>query len=178
MAKRDIFSIASKILGLYMLVRTVESLQFAMTGFAMVIGTPGFSLFNLSRMEGRFWQLAVSNLPVLFFAAASFCLIVWADEIAKALCAGEESSEIKGALDKDTLQQIALITVGVFVIAHAFSIMTQVVVRMLYLSAYARTMPDFFWSDLLSHGVELAIGVYLVLGAKGLVKIINKIRRA
>jgi hypothetical protein len=178
MAKRDIFSIACKILGLYMLVRTVESFQYAMMGFAVVIGAPGFSLFSLSRMDSRFWQLAASNLAVLFFAAASFCLIVWADDIAKALCAGEESSEIKGALDKDTLQQIALITAGVFVIAHAFSIITQAVFRMLYVSAYARTMPDFFWSDLLSHGVELAIGVYLVLGAKGLVKVISNLRRA
>jgi len=168
MAKRDIIAIASKISGLYMLLRAVEEISPIVR--MIVYWVTGYSP-NMPR-----FMLSFSALSLALFVIVSFCLIKGADSVAGILCAGEERGEIKGTLDPATIEQIAFVAIGVFVLANGIGSVVRVGVRLGLERGAMWSRGDL--GELIALGARLAIGAYLVLGSRGLARIIDNLRRA
>jgi hypothetical protein len=108
----------------------------------------------------------------------SFCLIKWADFVAGVLCGRDQKEEIKEAPDRQTVEQIAFVAVGVFVLANALGTLPPAIFRIL-------AQPGSDWmslahsgGELIGLGVQLVLGAYLVLGSRGLARVIDNLRRA
>ena len=164
MTKRDIFVVASKIFGIYLLVRSIESLR-----------SIGYFLVATLTMgpQGR-WFFLGDLLPLMFYIGGSFCLIKWAEPIAAVLAGKEEAPEVKAVVGKDSLQQIAFSAVGVFIIAAALPQLTRMVATLtVQLSDQARLRT---WVASVGIVLQLGIGIFLFFGSKGLVGLLKKIK--
>ena len=172
MTKRDILAVANKILGIYLLVRALESLQ--------TMGMAVSTLKQLSPTEGiqGSWFLIGSIVPFLLFIGASFCLIRWSNPIAAKLCVRDKTNNVKGGIEKDLLQEIAFSTVGVFVIANALPRITRIIVHLSYQGQWKERIVSSTWGSIVGIVVELAIGIYLIFGSKGFVGLLKKCRGA
>lgn len=165
MTKREIFAVASKILGIYLLVRALES-----------TATIGYFIAALRKADDVSFYLFGGVIPFLLYLAVGFCLIKWAEPIAAKLSGKEEASVAEGALEKDALQAIAFSAVGVFIIAAALPRITQIIVN---LSVQGPMRPEVVlrtWGTIVGFVLQLGIGIYLFFGSKGLVGLLKKIK--
>jgi len=164
MTKREIFAVASKILGIYLLVRGLE--LFAMNfPFAITVLHQGF--------EG-IWYLLVGLASLSLYLGGAFCLITWADSIAAGLSGKEEDPEVKAVVEKDSLQQIAFSAVGVFIIAAALPRISQTVANLSVQWSEIERLR--IWAAIVGIVLQMAIGIYLFFGSKGLVGLFKKCR--
>ena len=166
MTKREIFVVASKILGIYLLARGIE-LFAQMFPFLVSISTRGF--------EG-IWYFLVSLATLSLYMGGAFCLITWADSIAAVLAGKEEAPEVKAVVEKDSLQQIAFSAVGVFIIAVALPRISQIVVNLSVQGPMRQEVVLRTWETIIGLVLQLGIGIYLFFGSKGLVGLLKKLK--
>lgn len=171
MRKRDILIIANKILGIYLLVRALEMLQ--------TIGMAVSTLPQLSSDEGMqgIWFLIGSIVPFLLLIAAGLCLIKCADSFATKLCVGEKINDMEGNIERDVLQEIAFSTLGVFVIVNAIPRITQIIVNLSIQGQWRERVLLGTWGAIIGFVIQLAIGIFLIFGSKGLVGLLKKCHR-
>jgi len=175
MAKRDILSVACKILGVYVLLRAVGMLPWVVS---MMTSAVTFQRSDPAVVLFQFWSLSATGIGLVLLAAVSFCLIKWADLVAGVLCAGEEREAIKEAPGIEAVEEIAFVAVGVFVIADALGMLARTALRIAFLGGPDKMSLSRDGGDLIGLGVTLVIGAYLVLGARGLARAIDRWRRA
>lgn len=164
MTKREIFVVASKILGIYLLTRGLEFFSISFS-YAITILTRGF--------EGT-WYLLVALASLSLYMGGAFCLITWADSIAGVLAGKEEAPEVKVGVEKDSLQHIAFSAVGVFMVATALPRLSDMVATLtVQVSHQARLRT---WGAIVGIVLQLGIGTFLFFGSRGLVGLIKKIK--
>jgi len=184
MTKRDILSIACKILGIYLLVRVIESSQFVVMGLQYLID------FLRQRATGVEFMIAAFLVPFLIYIYAAFYFIKRSDAIAERLCGTNTSGNIQGAIDKDTLQQVLFSAIGVFIIANALTSLIHVFTMLLSqnfsresISQVTQLPPymfavkpvDLTW-PIIRFIANSVIGLYLILGSSKLVALIKKLQ--
>ena len=164
MTKREIFAVASKIFGIYLLVR------------GLVFSAPYIVyLIAPQYMANVEWKWLLPGLiPFVLYIFAALFLIIWAEPIAAKLSGKEEPSEVKAVVEKDSLQQIAFSAVGVFMVATALPRLTQMVATLIVQVSDEARLPT--WGAIVGIVLQMAIGIYLFFGSKGLVGILKKLK--
>ncbi|MFH1777735.1 MAG: hypothetical protein ABH952_09300 [Candidatus Omnitrophota bacterium] len=171
MAKKDIFVVALKIAGIYLLVRAVESIQ---TIF-MIVGTWD----NIPVLKGieTYGMIVGSIMPFLLFVITGVYLLKRADQIAIKLSKDDASEVMPGALTKDGLQEIGFSVVGILLVANAIP---QVATHSVYLFlsySYPKGTDSRIWASVISYLAVLALGIFLIFGAKAVRGFIRKCQR-
>jgi len=164
MTKREIFVVALKLFGIYLLVRSIEALR-AMGYFFVATFTSG--------PQGR-WFFLGDILPLLFYLGGAYCLIKWAEPIAVRLSGKEEAPEVKAVVEKDSLQQIAFSAVGVFIIAAALPRISQTVANLSVQWSELEILR--IWAAIVGLALQLGIGLFLFFGSKGLAGLLKKLK--
>ena len=182
MTKRDILSIACKILGIYLLVRAIESLQFGVMGLQYLID------FLLQRATGGEFMIVAFLVPFLIYIFAAYYFIRRSDAIAERVCGTNTSGIIQGAVDKDILQQALFSAIGVFIIANALTSLIHTFT--MFLSqiyskesiSQATKIPTYMFEitpvhlmwPIIRFIADSVIGLYLIFGSSKLVALIKK----
>jgi len=106
----------------------------------------------------------------------AFCFITWADSIAAVLAGKEEAPVVKAVVEKYSLQQIAFSAVGVFIVAAALPRISEIVVSLSVQGPMRQEVVLRTWGTIVAFVLQLAIGIYLFFGSKGLVGLLKKIK--
>ncbi|MDA3839184.1 MAG: hypothetical protein PF574_09425 [Candidatus Delongbacteria bacterium] len=168
MTKKDILAVANKILGIYLVIRAIESLE------TIALAVKSVKRLLPSEWTRAIWVLSASIVPFLLYIGLSFCLIKWANPIAAKLCARDlTNGEISG-IGKDALQEIAFSTVGVFIIANALPLLTQIITQLSYQGEWKQRIAPGMWVIIAGVAIQLAIGIYLFFGSRRLVGLLKK----
>jgi hypothetical protein len=167
MTKRDILSVAFRIIGVYLAI-------FAIVSIPMII----FSLASQGQMQQsgmiippRSWvaRISIQLNPILMFGFA-LALLKWADSLAAKLIKEDSAVSMpQAAADTKQVFVLALRIIGVMQIVAAAPGLIANLLRLLPLGAMSRSAPGFNLPELI---VRLLIGIYLLSGAKHLVAIV------
>lgn len=155
MTNKDIFTLALRIFGFYLIVRFLE-------GFTTI----GLTLGNLSRIPEaqRFGYSLGSILPYLLLLFGGIVLIKWPALFSAGLYRKEEIKKIHeetNNISKEILQQIIYSGMGVLVIANALPHMTQIIISLTIQSQWGKTASYNTLLSVLGLIFQLVLGVYL-----------------
>lgn len=171
MTKKDILSIACKIFGIYLLIRVLESFQLVAMAVSFLFQAP-----SIVEDVTNIWFFISTVVPFLLFIAVAFCLIKWSDDIAEKLYGQRGENNIKDAIDKDTLQEIAFSAIGVFIIAAALPEIPQLVVNLSVQGPMREVAISGARLLSVKFILKIAIGAFLFFGSKNLIKLLKKFR--
>jgi len=166
MTKRDVIALTSKVLGFF----TVVSVAWFL---ADVVSWVEFT--SSGNVQGAMLEMWLGVAVSLSLQGLTAWFLIWkADRIGSWLYAEEEPQATVVSLDKEALLQVALIGIGVFLVSRALTGIPEMVFlirsRTPYDSANA-------WSACLRVVLEAAIGLYLALGTRGLMRAIEYFRQ-
>lgn len=160
-------------MGIYLLVRGLDALIF-------ILGTSWILLFGQRATQG--WGvLGGEILMVVLYGILGFELIKSAEFIATHLYAPDVEDRMEKNADAfrtETLMQVALSAVGVFLVATAIAEVPALFRTMIWPAARSSMGVGFGPSAFLRIVLLTAMGFYLILGAQGLVAAIQRLRRA
>jgi len=165
MTRKDILSVAMKILGIYFLVKAIHFAPFLVT---VIQGLQ-------SEKERVFLSFAIAQVgAVLVSFAAAVILLKWSGSIAGRLTKDYESEPTTMGrwLGKDELLEVAFCVVGVVILADALPRIPQLIIRGILREPI---FPDPY-GLIAALVAQLGIGLYLTLKAKGLVGLLRKLR--
>ena len=176
MTKHEVAALLCKVLGIYALLSALNALPllFAPALFALsnssASATPATSVARLS------WL--ISALPVLLDIGAALFLWLSADNLARAMVKnGESSAEPIISRDVQTLVFSAL---GVFTLLQAIPRAGQIATTLYLVSQQdvllRREFKGASAPDIVALLLQLALGLWLVFGAAGLAKGLQKLR--
>lgn len=171
MTKKDGVEVGCKILGLYALLQLAANLT------QVVVPVSSYSGFLRLELESIVMFLAIS-LPLIVYLAAAYCLIHWASRVADILIGEEEEPTEEGGLDIATVEQIAFAAVGVFLIAGAIPYLPGSLIRIVAPTRFYNVSFADGVASLVALLVKMGIGLYLVLGARGLANLIHRLKSA
>ncbi len=171
MTKHEVAVLACKILGIYFVVGGLSGLGYAVTELVRHFsrGTEG-SMSNL-------WlaTLVGSTLMVVF----GILLWVLVDRIAARVVSGAEAPTEVSKISGADIQAIAFSVVGMLVLARFFPQLAQLIVYLSILDRYDHTPVDAMTKGRIGGLiVQLAIGLWLLLGSRGLVGLLKTVREA
>lgn len=170
MTKREIASLACKLLSIYAIINAVGSLQGFVTTF--------FSAFRVSSSAlttGEMWILLLSAMP--FILQSIFAVFLWLLSDGLAIVMAKDESINGGnstsSLNAHDILLMAFAIIGVLQIGLAIPFFVRGAV--VYLLPPPRRAPFDLFSGrafLLSALAQLAIGLYLLFGSRGLVRFV------
>ena len=138
-------------------------------------------IMNLLGMKGKTDPATFAySMPMLFMIAAGVLLWIFAGKIADFLVGEAKEEETSGAIDYDKILSIGFCIAGVLVTAKAIPALFNDAYQ-LHLMADAG-MKDGggaysnYVGQVISAGIQSIIGIGLLLGNKGIVNIIKKVR--
>lgn len=178
MAKKDIFSVACKVIGIYCLVRAVEALVALVEPAASTFRPGPADLFTLMGLL----YMMIALIPVILLIAGGIYLIRRGDLIAARL-AGADEAAVAGGIERDTLQEVALTTAGIVILAQVLPRIPQIAAYFSYAYRQSRagvrgSFAFNAWGSLSGFIIHLLIGFYLVFGSRSLARWIKKRCRA
>jgi hypothetical protein len=165
MTKRDVITLASKILGF---VTVVNIAWFIPQAFLTVV------FVSEENVEGSaLGALLAVAVGIALYGYIAWFLIWRADRIASWLYPEEEPQAAVIGLDKEILLQVALIAIGVFLVSHALTAFPSVVLLIRLRPHYSEANA---WAEFLRFVLQFAIGLYLALGTRGIMRAIEYLR--
>ncbi len=173
MTKRDLTALVIKLMGVFILIR---SLSFLPMSFGNVF-TVGWQ--DRGEWIGTLFLLGfLSVLPVVF----SLAIIILSDTIAKWLIKDDHSVELPDSVRKENVMLVVFTCIGLYLIVTGIPNLIVYANRalMYYRNRGDWSAPSFSaynqFSLLLGPIVQIGLGVWLFAGSKGLVKLWHKIR--
>jgi hypothetical protein len=169
MTKRDVVTLAAKILGVYSAVAFIFFIpqMIGLFAFSSSAGGAGFGT----------WFLIV--LDVALYGLIAWYLIARSDVIGSWLYPEDEPQVAVFTLDKDILLQIAIMGIGVYLLARGITEFPGTILSIYWHARYAgpEGLVD-AWTAVLRVVLEVGVGFYLVVGTRGLMRVIEHLRRA
>lgn len=166
MTRRDILSIALKILGIYFLLQTIRFLPF----FVTIVRE-----LRYGQERPAFLSFAVAQVGVVLVSlVAAIILLKWSDGIAARLTKDykyEPSAPVRW-LGRNELLEVAFTVVGVVIIANVLPRIPQIIADL----RYEGSLREHAYTSAVAVAVRVVLGFYLALGAKGLASLISKLR--
>jgi len=163
MGRKDIIAVACKIFGIYMLLQTLDLVS-------------RVTVWHFGFYEGSWAARIALIFTFVLYAGVSYGLLMRSDAIADILAGREEGKVIGVALDRDSLMQVALVVVGIFLVADFLSFFPSAVGNIsLKVPGQAAW---YSWSMLVVVLTRLAIGAFLILGSRGLTRALGRLRQA
>lgn len=176
MTKKDILSVASKVLGLYLIVVSINIV-------IMSVST-GVSSFNYYMIQQGvlkallgFLEVFLILIPLSLYFVGAYILIKKSDLIAEKLCRGDVDKELRINLEKKDLMDFAFVLVGIGSIGlsllNLVRFISIFVNKFDYGAEFAkRVLPQFFEFLIL-----FLFGLFLIFGSKRLTDFIENIRK-
>lgn len=166
MTKRDIISISLKILGVFSIIYAVRQIPNIAYWISFVISQPTLN-------STSFWYLFGTIVSLILALVVAYILLRWGDSISKKLM--REDSEIPALGEKEWEEaffKLSLRIVGVVCLTRGIPGLFDSLTRLTFLGEEQRFFPPQIWGGFISTIVLLVIGVYLISGAKRLVKLV------
>ena len=167
MTKREIAALAVKCLAIYAIVLAISQLSFVVS---FTQGEWGL---------GRAFTLIIAFLP--FVLLAMYGLILWldADRLASRMAADDDGRTLATRASGAEIHAIAFSVVGLLVLTRAVPRLCMILISLVARGAetsWAASMTTHMWTQIGQFAVELALGLWLLFGAQGLVRLVRKIR--
>jgi hypothetical protein len=176
MTKKDLLSVASKVLGLYLIVVSIDSVIMSISA-----GVSNFDYYILRQGALRalfeFLRFFIGFVPLSLYFIVAFVLIIKSDMIAGKLCRDNTGDELEINLEKKDLIDFAFILVGIGSIGHSLLNLVR------FISVYANRLyygAEFskrLWTSFFEFLALFLFGVFLVLGSKRLTDFVENIRK-
>ncbi len=176
MTKREIASLACKILAVYTLLKIPQYI-------------PGlyFLLFGIFVEELRyestvpfFWQLSTTLVPTLLYLVVGILLWCRSNALAGKMVSDEQTEEGQSRISGQAVSAIAFSIVGLVVLVHAIPRITSV---LSYLAFQPAAEFEGRWTanviaELTALGVQVILGAVLLMGGRTLSRLVMSIRTA
>ncbi|MCC7204591.1 MAG: hypothetical protein IT441_05895 [Phycisphaeraceae bacterium] len=178
MNKRDIAFLACRLLALYTWIHVVFRVDYLAGGVFGLFETKEVSL----SLTLRILYFLSASLPLILFAALGALLWFRAARLADRMVRGTDSEATPLPADRHTVQAIAFSAIGLFVLLQviptfATQMMTAAVAQDLSRTRYE--LLDWRWKTAVAATlVQIALGLWLLLGARGIVTTLGKLRHA
>lgn len=174
MTKRDIASLACRIIAVYLFTEAALSLSGGLIATLVALGT----MMSELRWEFlHFLQTAIYIVPGIGMAIAGWILWIKSERVAQLMVADDSTFVVVAQLTAADILSIALSISGVFMFVDSI----QHLVRNLALItqekdfSYWKQTPS--WNQALwSAGIEFAFSLWLIFGSRGIASIIRKLR--
>ncbi len=179
MTKREIASLACKILAVYALLQLpqyVQGIYFLLSGiFAGELWGD-----NIHRMHGSFWNLSTVFVPTVLYLVAGILLWRRSDALAGRMVSDEQTEGDQYRLPGREFMAIAFSIVGLVVLVHAIP-------RIAHILSYLASQPppgfESRWTastiaEMVALGVQVILGAVLFMGGRALSQLVMKIRTA
>ena len=177
MTKREIASLVIKLMGVFVLLKSISYVPMVLSGM--------FSVWQTPDRSGAVWVVLIAVITVIVSAIPlmwGLLIIVLSDKVAGWLIKDDKAAEITGSMNKEDVMLVVCSCIGLYLIVTAFP---RLIVDCSRFFAIRRAGSD--WAAYLSSGfnrtlnlmapvVQIALGVWLFAGAKGIVKLWKKIR--
>lgn len=150
MTKRDVLSIALKVIGFASLVLSIAGIPYLW----MIAGTPSMSSrnFNLYGQVGS----------IVLFAAIAFWFIAAADSLSQKVIKDDKSIAFPKSLGSRKVFDLALKVMGVIFSVQGLGLLARLIGGRLF-DAAAPRLSYVYWSNFLEFIIYLGIGGYLLL---------------
>jgi len=169
MTKRDILELAIKIIGIYMIILILNFIH------SILISIP----WIFERQEHNSLLFIISyTISVLIYFIVAYNFIFRADSLANIICKEDKSLECNSSIQKEIIQEIAFTIVGIYLIANALPKITDAIINIIQQGRFKNIQFTQGFSYIVDSIVQIGIGIFLVLGSKGLVNSIKKLRGA
>jgi len=169
MTKRDILELAIKIIGIYMIILILNFIH------SILISIP----WIFERREHNSLLFLISyTISVLIYFIVAYNFIFRADSLANIICKEDKSFGGSNNIQKETIQEIAFTVVGIYLIANALPKITDAIINIIQQGRFKNIQYTRGFTYIISSIVQIGIGIFLVLGSKGLVNSIKKLRGA
>lgn len=184
MTKREIASLACKILAVYALLQLpqyVQGIYFLLSGiFAGELWGD-----NIHRIQSLFWSLSTVFVPMLLYLVVGILLWRRSDALASRMVSDEQTGQDQCRLPGREFMAIAFSIVGLVVLVHAMPRIAHLLARLVY-----RPTLDFpglgggrEWdvgtiAQLAAMTVQVILGAVLLVGGRALSQLVMKIRTA
>jgi len=168
MTKRDVLSLALKILGVYSIifaVRQIPNLVFAMS----VLGP------QPSSSPAPIWFLSSAAAPFFLSLIIAYILLRRGDSMAQKLIKEDKDIPSLSHMDWESLFFILSLRIaGVVCLLRGLPQLSNTLIRLSSLEEAQGVMSASHWGSLISAIVLLILGVYLLFGAKGFARFVLK----
>jgi len=176
MTKREITSLAIKLMGVFILFKSVATVPLAFIGPLSMGSSEESWLF-------RFFMLLMSVVAAVIPLVFSVLVIIFSDRAAAWLIKEDNAIEnTSTSISKDDVMMIAIGCIGLYFIVAAAPMFIHTLVRFTIRHQYAGSQFTGTQSiftigrEFIAPAVQIALGVWLFVGSKGIVKIWKKIR--
>jgi len=177
MTKREIASLVLKLMGVFILLKTIG---YVPTVFGVLFTTGRYN------SNAGFASLALQVMGMLLLLAFALgwavLIIVLSDKFAKWLIKEDKSLEIAHPISKEDVMVVAVSCIGLYLIVAAIPSIMHHLYNFLLLHRPDGNYPP-YWSGgfsriltLISPLVQIALGVWLFSGSRGIVKLWKRIR--
>ena len=179
MTKREITSLVIKLMGVFILLKSIAYVPMAYSGMFYAMQSHD----NAGLLRTAFLLMMSTGMAVIPLVF-SVLVIVLSDKAATWLIKKDDNVETTGgSITKDDVMVIAFSCIGLFFIVAAMPMFVQALMNFTVLHRRAGSpfvgpsdLMNIF-RNLIAPGVQVAIGLWLFVGSEGLVKLWKKIRR-
>lgn len=171
MTKREVGSLAFKLAGIYAIVQAIPQMH-AVTFYLSGIGAD---------TQAQSWLFPVMAAAPLALMAALGCLLLAYSNRLSARMFGEAAEDVSFGASGKELQAIAFSVVGVCFLVSALPRLLHILMyqhRGLFNAEVRRQISLSAWASLVGTSAQMAIGIALFFGSKGLSKLWHKLRAA
>jgi hypothetical protein len=176
MTKKDLLSVASKVLGLYLIVVSINSVIMAISA-----GVSSFDYYILRQGVLRalleFLRFFLVFIPLSIYFIGAYILIKKSDMVAGKLCRDNTGDELKINLEKKDLIGFSFILVGIGSIGHSLLNLARFISIYANRLHYGAEVSKRLWPSLFEFLVLFLFGLFLIFGSKRLTDFIEKIRK-
>ncbi|MCK4624646.1 MAG: hypothetical protein KAV00_04990 [Phycisphaerae bacterium] len=176
MTKREIASLACKILAVYALLHIPQYLQGVYFALSSIIqGEPIFG-----DTSGVLLNFSIFLIPTLLYLAVGILLWRRSDALASRMVSDDQPSEGQSTISGRAVSAIAFSIVGLVVLVDAIPRIARVLSHL----AFQPTMEfEGRWTanviaELIALGVQVILGAVLLVGGRALSQLVTKIRTA
>ena len=173
MGKRDIASIALKLMGIYIFIKQFAHIPMFLQQLIVGVGHLGDGGLDY------FMTMVTGFISSLLYIVGCILLVIYSDKVAAKLFA-DERLEFSTTLEKDELMAIAFSCIGVMIIANGMASVSGTLFRhIMILRAAATTnaaISERYIYSYFTGIIQLMIGFWLFLGSQGIINIWHKMR--
>ncbi|MCC7407509.1 MAG: hypothetical protein IT442_05525 [Phycisphaeraceae bacterium] len=178
MNKRDVAFLSCRVLALYTWIHVVFRLDDLAAGVYGLFETKQISL----SLTLRILFFLSASLPLILFAALGVLLWSRAARLADRMLRSSQSEAPALPVDPHTVQAIAFSAIGLFVLMQAIPTFASQMMTAVMAQRHAQTqyeLLDWRWKTAVTATlIQIAVSLWLLLGARGIVKALTNLRHA
>jgi len=176
MTKKDILSVACKVLGLYLI---VVSLNIVIMSISTGISSFNYYMAQQGVLKALlvFLKVFLVFIPLSIYFIGAYILINKSDLIAEKLWRGDVDKELRINLEKKDLIDFAFVLVGVGSIGRSLLELVRFISNIVNKLNYGAEFTKSLWPQFFEFLILLLFGLFLIFGSKRLTDFIEKTRK-